>query len=94
MIWKCISKIFCWEKGLQFLILRNVNQQPLKNLGEIRQHGFANNNPTKKCHLSGLEDNFRGLYIIYEIQFYDNHNVTEPVLKIIVPLFIYKYLKG
>ena len=37
------------EKGLTFLILRNFNQDPLENLfGQIRQHGFANNNPT--CH--------------------------------------------
>ena len=35
------------EKGLTFLILRNFNQDPLENLfGQIRQHGFANNNPT------------------------------------------------
>ena len=50
----------------------------------------------KNCHLAGLEDNFRGLYrnIFNEIQFCDNHNLTEPILKIIVPVFIYKYLKG
>ncbi|KAJ8979109.1 hypothetical protein NQ317_014121 [Molorchus minor] len=34
-------------KGLKFLSLRNLNQDPLENLfGQIRQHGICNTNPT------------------------------------------------
>lgn len=36
-------------KGLKFLSLRNLNQDPLENFfGQIRQHGICNTNPT--CH--------------------------------------------
>ncbi|KAJ8966123.1 hypothetical protein NQ314_003730 [Rhamnusium bicolor] len=36
-------------KGLKFLSLRNLNQDPLENFfGQIRQHGVCNTNPT--CH--------------------------------------------
>lgn len=43
--------IYLWqkmrEKGLKFLCLRNLNQDPLENFfGQIRQHGISNTNPT------------------------------------------------
>jgi sulfur transfer protein SufE len=40
-----------WQnlKGLQYLSLRNLNQDPVENLfSQVRQHGVCNTNPT--CH--------------------------------------------
>ncbi|KAJ8915503.1 hypothetical protein NQ315_012384 [Exocentrus adspersus] len=47
------SVIYIWnnlrQKGLRYLSLRSLNQDPLQNLfGQIRQHGISNSNPT--CH--------------------------------------------
>ncbi|KAJ8910305.1 hypothetical protein NQ315_003783 [Exocentrus adspersus] len=47
------SVIYIWnnlrQKGLRYLSLRSLNQDPLENLfGQIRQHGISNSNPT--CH--------------------------------------------
>lgn len=44
LLWRNLN-----DKGLTFLCLRNLNQDPIENLFcQIRQHGISNTNPT--CH--------------------------------------------
>ncbi|KAJ8913902.1 hypothetical protein NQ315_005699 [Exocentrus adspersus] len=44
------------DKGLQYLLLRNLNQDPLENLfGQIRQHGICNTNPTPHQFIAALK---------------------------------------